>query len=120
MEWIQFEFENDEENDENDSKLKDEKDEFVEINNNLTLIYVKMNKWKDAIKYATNVLEKSSDNVKALMRRGPARLQDAQFDESKKGLKYALTLDTNNNVIKQLFKKCNTKQNIKKNRRNYN
>ncbi len=37
-------------------------------------------------------------------------LEDTQFDESKKDLKRALTLDTNNNVIKHLLAKCNIKQ----------
>merc|ERR1712014_451107 len=78
----------------------------ISANNNLSLIYVKMKDWSSAIERASNVLKEDENNLKALMRRGQARLEDGFLDLSKKDLKKALSLDKDNSYIKKLLKIC--------------
>ena len=67
------------------------------------------------------VLEKDDNNLKALMRRGQARLQDGFLELSKKDLKKAQKLDKDNAYIKKLLKICTQKHKeyVKKQQRLY-
>merc|ERR1712228_897557 len=80
-----------------DEALAKQKSELiVSANNNLSLIYIKCKDWSNAIERATNVLNEDGDNLKALMRRGQARLEDGFLDLSKADLKKAQSLDSEN------------------------
>merc|ERR1712154_628706 len=78
----------------------------VSANNNLSLISAKLKDWSNAIERASNVLNEDENNLKALMRRGQARLEDGFLDLAKKDLKKALSLDKENSYVKKLLKIC--------------
>merc|ERR1712083_710955 len=54
-------------------------------------------------------LEVEPNNVKALMRRGQARMQGGFLEEAKRDLKRAQSLDKSNSYIKKLLKVCTAK-----------
>merc|ERR1711972_1303801 len=102
LEWIDCDF--------SDDELGKKKQELtISANNNLALIFIKTKEWSSATEHASKALEIEPNNVKALMRRGQARLQDGFLDLSKKDLKKALSLDADNSYIKKLLKVCSVK-----------
>merc|ERR1712154_725368 len=78
----------------------------ISANNNLSLIFIKLKDWGSAIEKASLVLDIEPSNLKALMRRGQARLEDGFLDLAKKDLKKAQALDKSNSYIKKLLKVC--------------
>merc|ERR1712176_544625 len=99
LDWIDVDF--------SDEALAKKKSQLlVSANNNLSLIYVKLKDWSNAIERASNVLNEDENNLKALMRRGQARLEDGFLDLAKKDLKKALSLDKENSYVKKLLKIC--------------
>eukprot|EP01063_Lacrimia_lanifica_P006865 TRINITY_DN14340_c0_g1_i1.p1 TRINITY_DN14340_c0_g1~~TRINITY_DN14340_c0_g1_i1.p1 ORF type:complete len:535 (+),score=183.06 TRINITY_DN14340_c0_g1_i1:64-1605(+) len=55
----------------------------VAINNNLAQARIKLEDWKGAVKYASEVLARDEGNVKAHLRRGTAALNMGRLDEAK-------------------------------------
>merc|ERR1712083_1145665 len=81
----------------------------ISVNNNMALICSKMKEWSAATEHATKALDVEPNNVKALMRRGQAQMQNGNLEEAKRDLKRALSLDKSNTVIKKLLKLCTAK-----------
>ena len=54
-------------------------------------------------------LDIEPNNVKALMRRGQAKMQSGFYSEAKKDLKKAASLDASNSYVKKLLKICTAK-----------
>lgn len=69
---------------------------FQSLQLNLAMIYLKTQEWSKAIQATGQVLKKNSTNVKALYRRGLARLGFGMYEESKDDFKTVLKLDPNN------------------------
>ncbi|KAH8582008.1 TPR repeat-containing [Cryptosporidium sp. chipmunk genotype I] len=63
---------------------------------NLAMIYVKIQEWSKAIQVTGQVLKNNSKNVKALYRRGLARLGFGMYEESKEDFQMVLKLDPSN------------------------
>ncbi|KAJ1605199.1 hypothetical protein OJ253_3258 [Cryptosporidium canis] len=63
---------------------------------NLAMIYLKTQEWSKAIQVTGQVLKRNSKNVKALYRRGLARLGFGMYDESKDDFQMVLKLDPSN------------------------
>eukprot|EP01083_Nonionella_stella_P300682 1027889_1 len=83
--WIEDEIE--------DNELNKEKNKLiVSINNNLSILYIKLKQWTQASRYASKVLEIEPNNVKALVRRGQSLLEEGSWDLSRMDLKKASTL----------------------------
>merc|ERR1712129_335440 len=85
-------------------------------NNNLAMIQIKLKDFATAIEKASVVLDIEPANVKALMRRGQARLENGDLDLAKKDLKKAQSLDKSNTFVAKLLKVTNArhKKHLKK------
>merc|ERR1712079_24560 len=102
LEWIDVDF--------SDDELSKKKMELtISVNNNMSLICSKRKDWSAATEHATKALDVEPNNMKALMRRGQAQLQNGNLEEAKRDLKKALSLDKSNTVIKKLLKVCTAK-----------
>jgi len=102
LDWIDVDF--------SDDELAKKKQELtISVNNNMALIFSKMKDWSTATEHATKALDVEPNNVKALMRRGQAQMQNGNLEEAKRDLKKALSLDKDNSVIKKLLKVCTAK-----------
>jgi len=102
LEWIDVDFSDDE-------LLKKKQELTISVNNNMALICSKKKDWSAATEHATKALDVEPNNVKALMRRGQAQMQNGNLEEAKRDLKRALSLDKSNTVIKKLLKVCTAK-----------
>jgi len=82
----------------------DDKPLYVSCMNNAAMCYLKVNKWSEVIKLSTSVLnvEGESENVKALYRRGLARLKSNDLQAAKSDLMAAFKIDANKDVRKAL------------------
>uniref|UniRef100_A0A7S2AW00 peptidylprolyl isomerase n=2 Tax=Octactis speculum TaxID=3111310 RepID=A0A7S2AW00_9STRA len=74
---------------------------YVSCLGNASQCYINMSDWGGAASNSTNVLEKNEDNVKALYRRGLARLRMGMLDEAKADLMKAYKLDGKNKAVKK-------------------
>merc|ERR1719385_265274 len=102
LDWIDVDF--------SDDELSKKKQELtISVNNNMALIFSKKKDWSAATEHATKALDVEPNNVKALMRRGQAQMQNGNLEEAKRDLKKALSLDKSNTVIKKLLKVCTAK-----------
>eukprot|EP00484_Ammonia_sp_Unknown_P001801 CAMPEP_0197020952 /NCGR_PEP_ID=MMETSP1384-20130603/1819_1 /TAXON_ID=29189 /ORGANISM="Ammonia sp." /LENGTH=538 /DNA_ID=CAMNT_0042448685 /DNA_START=47 /DNA_END=1663 /DNA_ORIENTATION=- len=102
LEWVDRDF--------SDESLEKAKTELVvSCNNNLSLIAIKRKDWGEATERATKALDKDASNLKALMRRGQARMMSGFLEEAKADLKRAQSLDKENSVVKKLLKICTQK-----------
>merc|ERR1719461_468948 len=102
LDWIDVDF--------SDDELAKKKQELtISVNNNMALIFSKMKDWSTATEHATKALDVEPNNVKALMRRGQAQMQNGNLEEAKRDLKKAQSLDKDNSVIKKLLKVCTAK-----------
>ena len=73
------------------------------IYNNLAMLHLKMENYKEAEAFASDSLDCEKDNVKALMRRAKARLELLKWEEAEKDMDTALQLEeeaTESNVEK--------------------
>ena len=73
------------------------------IYNNLAMLHLKMENYKEAEAFASDSLDCEKDNVKALMRRAKARLELLKWEEAEKDMGTALQLEeeaTESNVEK--------------------
>eukprot|EP01084_Bolivina_argentea_P254840 428523_1 len=87
--------------------------EFIRVNNNLCLVYLKLKNWSLSIKYSSKVLGIDGNNLKALIRRGEAKFNLLSFDEAKIDLTQAKSLNKNvatGVYITKLLKKTTIKQ----------
>merc|ERR1719499_1625156 len=102
LDWIDVDF--------SDDELAKKKQELtISVNNNMALIFSKKKDWSAATEHATKALDVEPNNVKALMRRGQAQMQNGNLEEAKGDLKKAQSLDKDNSVIKKLLKVCTAK-----------
>jgi peptidylprolyl isomerase len=67
---------------------------------NAAQCYINMSDWPSAIASASKVLEKDANNVKALYRRGLARIKIGVYDLAKKDLLAAYKLEPDNKPVK--------------------
>ncbi|CUV07760.1 unnamed protein product [Cryptosporidium hominis] len=87
----------DQKDDEKEGFGEDEMSELRQsLQLNLAMIYVKIQEWSKAIQVTGQVLKKNSKNVKALYRRGLARLGFGMYEESKEDFQNVLKLDPSN------------------------
>ena len=67
----------------------------IRTQRNLSLLYAKKGKWRLSLDFANKVLEKSKDDLKALMRQIEALIQLDSLEEARKNLQHALTISKN-------------------------
>jgi peptidylprolyl isomerase len=88
----------------NDIIKEDEKELFISCYLNAAMCYIKEKSWTDAVQACHKILEIDSEkttNVKALYRRGFARLKSGFLSEAKEDLMAAYKLDTTNKDIRK-------------------
>lgn len=75
---------------------------------NLTQCQLKSDRWEDAVGTCTRVLSmpREGENVKALYRRGMARLELSQLDEARDDLYHAATLDPKSKEVRAAYEKA--------------
>jgi len=83
---------------------------------NLALTNLKLCKWNEAASKANQVLEKDATNIKALYRRGLARMNGDLFDEAKQDFSTILKIDSQNRDARRELKVLKQKQLQEKNR----
>eukprot|EP01026_Neomeris_dumetosa_P027847 TRINITY_DN225_c1_g1_i1.p1 TRINITY_DN225_c1_g1~~TRINITY_DN225_c1_g1_i1.p1 ORF type:complete len:578 (+),score=125.51 TRINITY_DN225_c1_g1_i1:85-1818(+) len=79
---------------------------------NLAASLLKLEQWKEALKNCDKVLEKESDNVKALYRRAQAYLGTKDFLEAGRDINRALIVDPDNQDLKILHKRLKQMEKI--------
>eukprot|EP00743_Colponemidia_sp_Colp-15_P005239 GILK01005636.1.p1 GENE.GILK01005636.1~~GILK01005636.1.p1 ORF type:complete len:280 (-),score=54.27 GILK01005636.1:125-964(-) len=91
-----------------DERVEDEKEAEHMVQNiknpchlNLALCFLKTGHEEAAIEHCNKVLEFQDSNVKALYRRGQARLKVGEIDDGKADLKRALQLEPSNAAVRQ-------------------
>lgn len=67
------------------------------------IFFFKLNRYADVVKDCSLVLAVQPDNVKALVRRGNAYLNQSDFELAQDDLKKALELNPDDSVIKKLL-----------------
>ncbi|KAK6165356.1 hypothetical protein SNE40_022298 [Patella caerulea] len=72
--------------------------------NNRALAYLKLEKWKEAVKDCDEVLDEEPDNIKALLRRSTAYLGLKDVESAERDLNDILSLDENNKRAKEMLK----------------
>jgi len=74
--------------------------------NNLTLCYLKKERWPDARDCARDVITVDPDNVKALYRRAQANIGLLNYDEALPDLKHAAKLDPEDKSVARSLAVC--------------
>lgn len=90
---------------------EDERPLFVSSSSNAAMCYIKLKQWPDAVNACNGVLEIDSEattNIKALFRRGTARMKMGQFKEAKQDFMTAYNHDKNNKDIIKALKDLKT------------
>eukprot|EP01084_Bolivina_argentea_P162836 283335_1 len=93
-----------------DSSISQKMELFIALNNNLSLIYIKLKQWNKSILFATNVLNVQQYNLKALMRRGQSYCYNNLLFVAAKDLIAAAAIAPTNSVVKTLLEMTFTKQ----------
>merc|ERR1719464_2330712 len=86
------------------------KDEVAKVHNNLAMIHLRRNEFKDCVRECNKVLQHDKDNVKAWCRKGQARMMTAEYRKAKECLSYALSLDEGNRFIKRMLRENRKKK----------
>ena len=94
---------------ENDNELKQINDIKISCYNNQSLVYFKQKEYVKAKEFATKVLDIDGDNIKALLRRGQAKLLSGDWKPAKKDFLIILDKDKNNATAKKLLKTAKIK-----------
>eukprot|EP01052_Picozoa_sp_SAG31_P037450 SAG31_NODE_4838_length_2913_cov_2.769367_3_plen_168_part_00 len=96
-------------------------DLLVQGNNNLSMCFLKQERYEKAVDRATKVLEIESDNARALYRRGTARMNLNDYDRARADLETAEKLEPEDKQIKSSIAKMNKrlKQHEQKERKAY-
>lgn len=92
---------------------EEERPLFVSCCSNAAMCYIKLNQWTEAIAACDKVLELDSEantNIKALYRRGLARLNIGMLKESKLDLLAAFNLDASNKDVRKALAKLKEKK----------
>lgn len=71
----------------------------IRTQRNLSLLYAKKGKWRMSLNCANNVLEKSKDDLKALMRKIEALIQLDSLEDARKDLNHALVVSKNDKAF---------------------
>eukprot|EP01023_Acetabularia_acetabulum_P021319 TRINITY_DN2116_c1_g1_i6.p1 TRINITY_DN2116_c1_g1~~TRINITY_DN2116_c1_g1_i6.p1 ORF type:complete len:607 (-),score=149.62 TRINITY_DN2116_c1_g1_i6:671-2416(-) len=79
---------------------------------NLAACCLRLSDWKEAVKNCDKVLEKESENIKALYRRAQGYLGSKDFVEADLDIKHALNADPNNQDLKNLQKRLKQQEKI--------
>lgn len=79
----------------------DDKGLFISCWGNAAMCYIKLSDWSNAIKACNKVLEVEKNNMKALYRRGLARMRCGLLKESKTDLMTAYNLDNKNKEVRK-------------------
>ena len=96
-------------------KINDEK---LKILLNCAICHLKLQEYGDSISYSNQALEISKNNSKALFRRGLAKKEQGNYEESKKDFKLLLTILKDDKHIKlaKYYLKQIKKESIAKNK----
>ncbi|KAH8740802.1 hypothetical protein FG386_002764 [Cryptosporidium ryanae] len=77
-----------------------EEDQLYELKQslqlNLSMIYLKQEEWSNAINITGEILKRDENNIKALYRRGLARMSFGMYEESREDFQTLLKLDPKN------------------------
>lgn len=90
----------------------------IRTQKNLSLLYGKKAQWQMSLKCANDVLEKSKDDLKALVRKIEALIQLDSLDEARKSLQHALTISKNDPAFVALRGKLEEAEKIQRQREN--
>eukprot|EP01117_Protostelium_nocturnum_P003794 TRINITY_DN15056_c0_g1_i1.p2 TRINITY_DN15056_c0_g1~~TRINITY_DN15056_c0_g1_i1.p2 ORF type:complete len:202 (+),score=103.23 TRINITY_DN15056_c0_g1_i1:150-755(+) len=88
----------------------------VSVYNNLAALYIKKEKWDKVLTSTHEVLHIDKNNVKALYRRGKARLATGSIDKAEEDFKKAASLDPKDKAIQNelaIIKKKNAESESK-------
>ncbi len=94
LEWINYV-----DGDANGDKTK----VHIDVNNNISLIWMRRGYYENVIRYAEKVLSFDEENVKALSRCAAAKIKQNKYIDARIDLKKAKSIDPNNGYVKKLL-----------------